>query len=76
MLDGLARGQADRPIRQAAPILLDALPRLLAAQPDGPLGLRNRAMLLIGYGAALRRSSAQLEADVARTTAEVRRPTS
>jgi len=32
------------------------LPRLLAAQPDGPLGLGNRAMLLIGYGAALRRS--------------------
>ncbi|TWA77091.1 site-specific recombinase XerD [Azospirillum brasilense] len=56
VLDGLARGQADRPIRQAAPILLDVLPRLLVAQPDGPLGLRNRAMLLIGYGAALRRS--------------------
>lgn len=56
VLDGLARGQADRTVRQAAPILLDALPRLLAVQPDGPLGLRNRAMLLIGYGAALRRS--------------------
>jgi len=56
VLDGLARGQADRTVRQAAPILLDALPRLLTVQPDGPLGLRNRAMLLIGYGAALRRS--------------------
>ncbi|HYH40131.1 MAG TPA: tyrosine-type recombinase/integrase [Azospirillum sp.] len=56
VLDGLARGQANRTVRQAAPILLDALPRLLAAQPDGALGVRNRAMLLIGYGAALRRS--------------------
>jgi integrase len=56
VLDGLARSQADRTVRQAAPIPLDALPRLLAVQPDGPLGLRNRAMLLIGYGAALRRS--------------------
>lgn len=56
VLDGLARGQADRALRQAVPILLDALPRLLAVQPDGPLGLRNRAMLLIGYGAAMRRS--------------------
>lgn len=56
VLDGLARGQAGRTIRQAAPILLDTLPRLLAVQPDGPLGRRNRAMLLIGYGAALRRS--------------------
>lgn len=56
VLDGLARGQAGRTPRQAAPILLDALSRLLAVQPDGPLGRRNRAMLLIGYGAALRRS--------------------
>jgi integrase len=56
VLDGLARGQANRTVRQAAPILLEALPRLLAAQPDGALGVRNRAMLLIGYGAALRRS--------------------
>ncbi|MFM2045249.1 MAG: hypothetical protein RLY86_3825 [Pseudomonadota bacterium] len=56
VLDGLARGQAGRPVRQAAPILLESLPHLLAAQPDGPLGVRNRAMLLIGYGAALRRS--------------------
>jgi integrase len=56
VLDGLARGQAGRRIRQASPVLLDTLEALLAAQPPGPLGVRNRAMLLIGYGAALRRS--------------------
>ena len=37
-----------------------ALPKdvwqMLQAQPEGALGTRNRAMLLIGYGAALRRS--------------------
>lgn len=37
-----------------------ALPKdvwqMLKAQPEGALGTRNRAMLLIGYGAALRRS--------------------
>ena len=68
VLDGLARGQAGRRIRQASPVLLDTLKDLLAAQPPGPLGLRNRAMLLIGYGAALRRSElvALTVADVVR----------
>ena len=56
VLDGLARGQAGRPVRQAAPVLLGTLEDLLVTQPPGPLGVRNRAMLLIGYGAALRRS--------------------
>ncbi len=68
VLEGLARSQAGRTVRQATPILPPALSRLLAVQPDGPLGLRNRAMLLIGYGAALRRSElvALAVADVAR----------
>jgi len=56
MLEGVARTKGRRPQRQAIAILPDTLARMLAAQPDGPLGIRNRAMLLIGYGAALRRS--------------------
>jgi integrase len=68
VLDGLARSQAGRQIRQASPVLLDTLKNLLAVQPPGPLGVRNRAMLLIGYGAALRRSElvALTVADVVR----------
>lgn len=56
VLEGLARTKGTRPLRQAIAILPDTLARMLAAQPDTPLGIRNRAMLLIGYGAALRRS--------------------
>jgi hypothetical protein len=29
---------------------------MVCAQPDSPLGLRNRAILLTGFGEALRRS--------------------
>ena len=32
------------------------LARMVRAQPDTPLGLRNRAILLAGFGGALRRS--------------------
>lgn len=56
VLEGVARTKGQRPQRQATAILPDTLQRMLAAQPDTPLGLRNRAMLLIGYGGALRRS--------------------
>ena len=66
VLDGLSRGQAGRRVRQATPLQLDLLSRLLAVQPEGPLGTRHRAMLLIGFGAALRRSEL-----VALTTGDV-----
>lgn len=56
VLEGLARTKGTRPQRQAIAILPDTLARMLAVQLDTPLGIRNRAMLLIGYGAALRRS--------------------
>jgi site-specific recombinase XerC len=56
VLEGVARTKGRRPMRQAIAILPETLRRMLDAQPDTPLGLRNRAMLLIGYGAALRRS--------------------
>ena len=56
-LRGLARESSHIPIRQAPPILLDHLPALLAAwDPATPTGARNRAVLLLGFGAALRRS--------------------
>jgi integrase len=56
VLEGVSRTKGRRPRRQAVPLLPDTLRRMLAAQPDNPLGLRNRAMLLLGFGGALRRS--------------------
>lgn len=56
LLDGLRRRKGTAPARQAAPITPDLLARMVRAQPCSPLGLRNRAMLLVGFGAALRRA--------------------
>ena len=64
VMEGISRSNAARPRRQAAAAVPDVLRRLLAALP-GPatpaaaapaLAARHRAMLLIGFGAALRRS--------------------
>ena len=57
-LEGVVRSRGVRPTRQAAPAVPDVLRAMLAAlpAPDAPLGIRNRAMLLLGFGAALRRS--------------------
>jgi len=58
VVEGITRGRGVRPARQAAPAVPDVLRQLLAA--CGPatvaLGARDRAMLLLGFGAALRRS--------------------
>lgn len=56
LLDGIRRRKGIRPARQATPLSLDLLRSMVRAQPDGPLGLRNRALLLAGFGGALRRS--------------------
>ena len=58
VVDGITRGRGTRPVRQAAPAVPDVLRLLLAACPpaDTALGARDRAMLLLGFGAALRRS--------------------
>ena len=48
--------QGHRPARQATPIPPAMLARMVGAQPGTPLGLRNRAILLAGFGGALRRS--------------------
>jgi len=64
VMEGISRSQAGRPRRQAAAAVPDLLRRLLAAlpAPNTPpaaapaLAARHRAMLLLGFGAALRRS--------------------
>jgi len=58
VVEGITRGRGTRPAKQAAPAVPDVLRLLLAAcAPAGDaLGARDRAMLLLGFGAALRRS--------------------
>ena len=58
VLEGITRSKGVRPRRQATPAVPDLLRRLLAARPlaESPIGARDRAMLLLGFGAALRRS--------------------
>jgi integrase len=58
VVDGVTRSKGLRPRRQATPAVPGVLRLMLAAcpSPDRPLGARNRAMLLLGFGAALRRS--------------------
>ncbi|MBW4091806.1 MAG: tyrosine-type recombinase/integrase [Proteobacteria bacterium] len=58
VLDGITRATGLRPRRQAAPAVPDILRRLLATRPDPAtaLGARDRALLLLGFGAALRRA--------------------
>ncbi len=41
---------------QAAPISVPLLRRMIEAAPPGPAGARDRALLLVGFAAALRRS--------------------
>ena len=58
VVEGVTRSRGTRPRRQAAPAVPGVL-RLMVAKrpsPDTPLGARDRAMLLVGFGAALRRS--------------------
>src|SRR5215217_745100 len=62
VLEGIARTKGARPQRQAAPAVPDVLRAMLAAlgsdsasRKDALLA-RDRAMLLLGFGAALRRS--------------------
>jgi site-specific recombinase XerD len=58
VLDGITRSKGVRPRRQATPAVPGVLRRLLAARPpaEKPIGARDRAMLLLGFGAALRRA--------------------
>jgi integrase len=58
VIEGVTRATGVRPRRKVAPAVPDVLRRMLAARPreETPLGARDRAMLLLGFGAALRRS--------------------
>jgi site-specific recombinase XerD len=58
VVDGVIRSKGVRPHRQAAPAVPGVLRLLLAARRSAatPIGARDRAMLLLGFAAALRRS--------------------
>ncbi|MBP2315465.1 site-specific integrase [Azospirillum soli] len=56
VLDGIARTKGRRPTRVAAPILPEILARMVANLPSTPKGVRDRAIILLGFGGALRRS--------------------
>lgn len=57
VLSGIRRQHGTRPLRQAKPLELDPLARLLEPIDTATLaGLRDRALLLLGFAAALRRS--------------------
>jgi integrase len=57
VLEGITRSHGIRPRRQATPAVPGVLRLLLATRPSATkLGARDRAMLLLGFGAALRRS--------------------
>ena len=56
-MSGIRREHGTRPLRKAAPLELDPLARLLEPIDTATLaGRRDRALLLLGFAAALRRS--------------------
>lgn len=63
VLGGIRRTHGVAP-RQVEPITVDELRRLVAAQPERLRGLRNRALLLVGFAGGFRRSEL-VELDVA-----------
>ena len=58
VVEGIVRSRGTRPRRQAAAAVPAMLRRMLATRPapPNPMGLRDRALLLLGFAAALRRS--------------------
>jgi site-specific recombinase XerC len=58
VVEGIVRSRGTRPRRQAAAAVPGMLRRMLATRPapPSPLGARDRALLLLGFAAALRRS--------------------
>ena len=58
VVEGITRSTGVRPRRKATPAVPGVLRLMLGALPSpaSPLGARSRAMLLLGFGAALRRS--------------------
>ncbi|WP_043839111.1 hypothetical protein [Muricoccus aerilatus] len=58
VLESIARDKGTRPRQKAAAAGPDVIRLMLASRPSPatPLGARDRALLLVGFGAALRRS--------------------
>jgi integrase len=58
VIEGVTRSTGVRPRRKAAPAVPGVLRQMLTTRPseEKPLGARDRAMLLLGFCAALRRS--------------------
>jgi len=54
LMQGLRRRMGVRPARKAA-ATVDVVRRMVDALPEGPRGLRDRALLLLGFAGALRR---------------------
>lgn len=55
VMRGIRRELKTRPT-QKSPILLDGLRRMVALLPDSLIGIRDRAIILVGWGGAFRRS--------------------
>ena len=60
VIEGVTRSKGTKPGRQAKPVSVDLLHKMVASKPDeifrAALCARDRAMLLLGFGGALRRS--------------------
>ncbi|MEA1648801.1 site-specific integrase [Nitrospirillum sp. BR 11164] len=56
IMRGIERTKGRAPRRQAAPVLPLFLKAMVTGLPDNPAGRRDRALLLLGFGAATRRS--------------------
>lgn len=56
-LRALARSQADQLPEKKAPLTVDLVSKLIAALPDSVIGVRDRAILLLGVTSACRRSN-------------------
>lgn len=55
VMGGIRRELGTRPAKKA-PVMLDELRRMVAALPDTLAGKRDKALLLVGFGGAFRRS--------------------
>lgn len=55
VMEGIARSIGTRTVG-SKPVLADELAAMLRALPETPLGARDRALLIIGFGAAMRRT--------------------
>jgi len=56
VMRGAAKEKGLAPTRQARPLLYETLPVFVDTFDDSPLDVRNKAILLLGFGGALRRS--------------------